>query len=229
MLKIVIITMLKNEADILPLWLKYHLPYVDAIYMVDHNSNDGTSEYIDAIKIKSGKIIKCSYKNPAYFQSQILTSVARKVYHDVGDCWIIPLDIDEFIPHIENGDFRAFCNSLNLFFPVKMPWNNCVPLYIGNAFEKGHWDLLLKSPAQDWDHGKLIFHSKMVNSENFILAQGAHAISCDNRSVMWGYGGWPILHLPIRSKIQFMLKILQGIYSYLKIDPAARSSELGYH
>jgi len=79
------------------------------------------------------------------------------------------------------------------------------------------------------DHGKLIFHSKMINSENFILIQGAHAICCDNRPLIWGHGGWPIFHLPIRSKIQFMLKILQGIYSYLKIDPNARSSELGFH
>jgi len=48
----------------------------------------------------------------------------------------VPLDLDEFIPYIGNGDFRAFCNFLNPFFPVKMPWYNCVPLYVGNWFKR---------------------------------------------------------------------------------------------
>lgn len=49
-MKIVAVSMARNEADIIEAFVRYHCRIFDAIVIVDHASIDGTSEILDALR-----------------------------------------------------------------------------------------------------------------------------------------------------------------------------------
>lgn len=41
--KIIVVSMAKNEADIIESFVRYHMTFVDGMIILDHNSDDNTA------------------------------------------------------------------------------------------------------------------------------------------------------------------------------------------
>jgi hypothetical protein len=88
---VALITMVKDEADIIEFFLRHSIKHVDQIYVADHGSTDGTRE-----KIAEGDVpvTLSDITDPGYWQSKYMTELAMKAMED-GHQWAVAADVDE--------------------------------------------------------------------------------------------------------------------------------------
>jgi len=94
-MKLVGISMVRNEADIVDLTIRHHLRLgCDSVLVVDNGSTDRTVAVLRRLA-KSDRRIKWTRDPGPLRQSEIMTTLAREAYR-VGAEWIVPFDADEF-------------------------------------------------------------------------------------------------------------------------------------
>lgn len=103
-MKIVGITMMRNEADIVRPALLYHLSVgVDEVLVLDNGSSDDTPKILETIARKTGRV-RWTRDDGPYRQPELMTGLAREAY-ERGASWILPFDADEFWSP-RGGDLR---------------------------------------------------------------------------------------------------------------------------
>jgi Glycosyl transferase family 2 len=94
-MKLVGITMVRNEADIVGLTIRHHLRIgCDAILAVDNASTDRTSAVLERLARRDERVRWASDPG-SYRQSEITTGLAHQAAA-LGADWVMPFDADEF-------------------------------------------------------------------------------------------------------------------------------------
>ena len=90
-----IVTMVKNEADIVRDWVVYHASIVGLgnVFVVDNMSTDGTFEILKKLNVTTYRATDYRKKG------EYMTNFSRKFPNEL----IIPLDIDEFFVLLKDG------------------------------------------------------------------------------------------------------------------------------
>lgn len=88
------VSMVRDEMDILPYTLPRMAAQLDGIVIADNMSEDGTFEYIQNFAFSHLNIIIRADDDPAYMQSQKMTSLAKIAAEHDAD-WVVPFDADE--------------------------------------------------------------------------------------------------------------------------------------
>ena len=87
--------MVKDEEDIIAdTLLNLDHQGVDGIIVSDNNSTDRTAEIVRALDTTCQLVVQ-SDSDPAYYQSQKMTTLAQQAFH-LGADWVLPFDADEF-------------------------------------------------------------------------------------------------------------------------------------
>lgn len=209
-----VFTFLKDEIRIVEDWLTYHsnLFGVNNIYVIDHMSTDGTEKILDEWKNKGLNIYKCD--KPFSYKNKKLTEVMSK--QKTKDCFLIPLDIDEFIVvdneggivvdkdviikqinKLEKGPFRyrfSVRNNIPSETTVNRPIEQCI--YFGkkkrvkNTSKTFYLSKYFISTDQGNHHGSVKGHGKTKDS------------------------GLTLLHYNIYDKDHFIKKMTRGAKAY---------------
>lgn len=121
------VMLVRNELPILPYTIGYHsLMGVDRFIVMDHLSDDGTSELLLRMSAKYDIVVH-RQESPMYLQSEWTTSMAREAY-TLGTDWVIPCDADEFwLP--SSGDLKDTLKTVMGFDAVRARWQQCVPVH----------------------------------------------------------------------------------------------------
>lgn len=94
MLKIVAIMVVRNEADLLPVNVRYHAAQgVTEFRIVDNGSSDATARRL--LELSRSLRILWTRDDGPYRQSEMATGLAREACRTGAD-WILPIDADEF-------------------------------------------------------------------------------------------------------------------------------------
>jgi len=213
--KIVLISMVKNESDIIESFIRYHLNIVDEILISDHNSCDSTRSIIESIR-DEGFPIHIFHENSAeHQQSKVMTNLMHKAVHEYKADVIIPLDADEFIAPVEaDHDIKSILHDLNIdtvyninstiYFPCDSANNN-------DSFFP--WRLFYKSNSHQ-GKGKIIIGREIPEKHHASIEQGNHDISISKRKrkhvKYFEHEQIQIVHIPFRSYQQFLSKISVG-------------------
>ncbi|MBD8658996.1 glycosyltransferase family 2 protein [Frigoribacterium sp. CFBP 8754] len=91
--------MIRDEADILPEWLAYHVAQgVDVLVVTDNGSTDGTREILEDFARTSSITVDLRH-DPVHRkqQSATVTTMARDAYTVHGADWVVNADADEFL------------------------------------------------------------------------------------------------------------------------------------
>jgi len=228
-MRIAAVSMVKNECDIIELFIKINSKFFDAIYILDHGSTDSTAEIIKLMKKAGYKVYYTLLRDTIYNQSKITTEAVRQIAQLNLYDYIMPIDADEFIP--ENG-IQAIGNFLQEndegFNIGYFPWKTYCP--VSNDFYKIQNPLYKNFIARRIE--PVQFYKIIISNQfekNCIISMAYH------HAINNLYTGKTIKykiplhlkHVPIRSKEQAISKVILGSHAFeLKKD---RRPGEGFH
>lgn len=227
-MKISCLAMVRNEGDIIELFCRHVSALFDDIVVIDHASEDGTRQYLDALARSDRRFHVYEFAEPAYEQSALMTFAARTLPALVACDWLFLLDADEFLPFADRGEFVTRLEQLAGNAVIEMRWSNLVPCdYTEGTFN-------LSGPMWRNDeaaiHRKIAFRPVKLKHLDYCIAQGNHSLLEERggNAVEAVASGFPLFHIPIRSPDQFSLKLAQGIAAYALRNRSADPLE-GFH
>ncbi len=222
-----LVTMVKNESEVIDVFLAHAVAMFDKIIVVDHMSTDGTYEYIQSLIDKFPQICCYRFCNEGYFQSEVMTWVIRHLVVTEEEGWVFFLDADEFLPYATREIFDRDLIKLSSYPVIALPWMNLVPVEMDSGCV--HGGSFLKPPKMS-DFHKIAFQPYLIPLDSYRVAQGNHALligKSDHQYFPAKYG-FPIYHLPVRSSRQLIDKIKQGVNAYRKMGEHRDASQ-GVH
>jgi glycosyltransferase involved in cell wall biosynthesis len=108
--------MIRDEADILPAWLAYHVAQgIDVLVVTDNGSVDGTREILEEFAATADIVVDLRH-DPVHKkqQSATVTAMARDAYTVHGADWVVNADADEFLAATDRSlDLRTVFERLD--------------------------------------------------------------------------------------------------------------------
>lgn len=223
--------MVKNEFDIIQSFTSHLLSLFDNVVFIDHNSKDGTLEFIESLSDNDDRVSVFHLEEESYIQALTMNFIVRELDIFKHSDWVFLLDCDEFLPYKNRAELDRELNSCDAHGVLHYFWKNLIPC--------NYWDYEAKIdsatkflvPDEPSIFGKIAFKTDLLkNSEAIWIAQGNHSLLShkDGEPLQHHEAAEPLYHLPIRSINQLALKLNQGVVSYLKIGSKRNGLE-GIH
>lgn len=214
-----VVAMVKNEADIIRTFTRHILDLFDDIVIVDHASDDGTAEYLHALATANRRVEVLTLTEPSYIQSVTMTHILRDRPQVREADWVFFLDADEFLPF---RDRDAFHDTLARYAgcPVlSMAWQNLIPeTYWEAETAIAKDDRFYVAPVPS-PFRKIALQPARICLDRAVVAQGNHSLlhTQNGLPIQAFDADFPLLHIPVRSVDQLLLKLNQGVLAYQKI------------
>jgi Glycosyl transferase family 2 len=94
-MKIFGVTLVRSEADIIAVTIRYHLQLgLDGVFVLDNASSDGTEKILGQLAQADNRI-RWSRHEGEYQQAALTTGLAQEAFRAGAD-WVVPFDADEF-------------------------------------------------------------------------------------------------------------------------------------
>ena len=210
-MKLAVVSMIRDEADILPAFLRHISAVFDAAYLFDHRSTDGSGEMLRQF---------CAGRGFSYFlldfagrhQRQVSMLGMERAFAAGADA-VVFLDADEFLD-LSRGEIEAAVRRLDAAGEVgTLDWIPCYPQTFAQAFDPQAPLWIAKSAANV---------SKVVIPRSVYARAGGHVpLAEGNHFVAWKGSAPPqrrvghLYHLPLRSRQQVVRKALVGAIAHL--------------
>jgi hypothetical protein len=232
-MKLVAISTIRNEMDILETFVRFHLQFVDHMIIVDHRSADSSSRILQSL-IKEGLPLELTQENRMDFQqSLMMTDLMKKAVLDFGADWILPLDADEFLTSGGNGCIREVLEHLPQDKIVKVPWRTYIPLPSDNFQEPNTLVRIQHHRRTERQKlRKILIPRALAKQSKGMIAAGNHGFvkKVFGRQKQFPYVDTDTLvhaHFPVRSPQQIAIKVFVGWLTIL-VKPNKEPTE-GFH
>jgi len=213
--KLVMISMVKNESDIIESFIRHHLNIVDEIIILDHNSCDSTKAILECLLAEGLPIHICTDYRVEYAQSEIMTNLMYRAFKECGADIIIPLDADEFLVNTETQECcRTILQNIDVNSVYVVDSINYFPSFNDDNVESFlPWRSCHRAKEKQ-EMSKVIIGRKVIESFHVSLSQGNHDIGISRRKKkLINYSRnnqFQIAHFQVRSREQFMSKMSVG-------------------
>jgi hypothetical protein len=225
------ISLVKNEGDIIRAWLSHTAGIFDRVYVVDHNSSDGTREYLLEMAKTIHNIKLFSFKLLGKFQKEIINQLAELAIRDNPDSWIFPIDADEFLSVESQDQLLSSIKKMKTCYVLEMSWKNIMPVNLKKDEEFYFNTPCFISPTRSI-YKKVAIHSTAFIEDKWRFVQGDHGVIDGSGNLVKGeaivdFGD--ILHIPIRSCGHFAFKSLQGYLGNDALPVGRKNPHEGFH
>lgn len=213
-MKLVCISRVKNEVDIIEAFVRHHLAYFDKLIIADDCSSDGTYEVLRALREEGLPLVLLRQATVGYEQSRHMTRLMRMAVDQFGADWVMPLDADEFIEPKEGTTVAKFLAPREARL-IKLRWNNFVWCPEQDASPELNPVIRLRArlPPRD-DLNKVLVPARLV-TDGVWLSQGNHDLARDGELLTAEMvDDVQLCHFPIRSVPQFASKVVIGYLQY---------------
>ena len=96
--KLIGLSMVRNESDIIETFVRHNLTLLDELHIIDHNSSDNTREILTYLKVEGLPLHIYHYNELEFSPERILNQIMRNIINnDESIDYIFPLDADELI------------------------------------------------------------------------------------------------------------------------------------
>lgn len=214
--RIVVVSMVRNEIDIIDAFLHHNLRLVDALYVADHGSTDGTREALErfaspdiARSRPPGDVRIFDYRTKIYLQREVCGFLARKAFaHDAA--WVIFLDADEFLPYATKRELLMSLSAGDSPV-VAFAWQNLTPsrpTQEGEPFTLAQ-PYFTQNIRRHAPRTKIALNSDFfVRYPRFRLREGNHKVEpAPGLKPVTGSIIGSLIHIPIRSATQARAKV----------------------
>ena len=238
-MKFISVSLVKNEADIIELFIRINSRVIDHFFIVDNGSTDHTVKIIEKLKGEGYKITLYMDPTAAYIQDKMTTRAFRTAAASTQFDWAFFLDADEFINIPKEKMEAELATIKDREVVASLKWSNWVPK--GNDFydyPNPLWSCFERKTVEEAPFSKIAIPSHLAqdtmvsvgnhdawfmydrNSMDISLHTGrkltAHTLECG-----------VLDHVPVRSADQILTKTVIGEIA-LSIK-SKRDPHEGYH
>jgi len=229
-MKIISITTVKNEADIIESFVRYHLNIVDEMIILNNGSTDDTKYILNQLVHENLPLIVIEDTDKYFKPFQKMNCLLKKAIYEYGADIVCPIDVDEFISS-DFGNPRDIIEKLDKFTYFKIKWRTYVPSINDDANEKFIPSRITTVRDENLEEYKVIVHKTLFTEFNIKLSVGSHKLYFDERyksQINCQICDKLVLsHFPLRSKEQTISKVLVSYPNLLcrtEVDP-----NIGFH
>ena len=201
--------MVKDECDIIELFVRINSRHLDHLFVVDHCSKDRTREILARLRAEGYPLTIYAYDHSDFQQSKVITWLVRQIAASGDYDYIITLDADEFIQP-ESGTFaESVHNSLSPGECGHIKWQSFVPAH-GEyyATDAPLYELFRPRLVENPQFFKVIIPNALA--VNCTVTEGNHFITLEGAAVTYSVVNATLQHVPVRSAEQLMGKALIG-------------------
>jgi hypothetical protein len=231
MKKVFCVGVIKNEADIIESYVRYHLNIFDGIVLLDNGSTDRTLEIISQLQSEGLPVYLKHDDHLAHVQGEKTTKLITDTFNQFGPDFIFPLDVDEFLmaPNYPDNP-RKLVNKLSTskvyylereytYFPIHLNENELfIPKRITYA-----------SPIKDY-WPKVVVSKKIWETFSPSISGGNHDLLFDKKNIKVKIlQKLQLMHFPYRSLEQLKSKITVGWINTLATYDYAEGHNYHWH
>lgn len=204
--------MIKNEADIIESYIRYHLNIFDGLVLLDNGSTDRSPDIIRCLQSEGLPVYLEQDDSLEYIQGDKTTELIKRTFNRFEPDFIFPLDVDEFLIAPEySGNPRKLINNLSTskiyylereytYSPVNLNENE---LFIPKR-------LTFASPIKDY-WPKVVVSKKIMDAYSPSISGGNHDLIFDKKNIRTEkLQSLKLRHFPYRSLEQLKSKITVG-------------------
>ena len=210
-----VISMVKNEEDIIESFVRHALSFADGVLIADHDSSDRTVEILQSLRGEGLPLRVEHFYGVEHAQEEVMQGLFLRAVEECGADFVVPMDADEFLVNTENHTAcRELLQQLDTGKIYRLPWRSYAP----------------QMPEQDADCFMLLrpllrsrsfeIASKMIVGAELarkggVISQGNHFVyQQDDKEreplPMEEPPFFHMAHVPWRSKEQYASKVLVG-------------------
>ena len=230
--RIVALSMVKNEQDIIEPFTRHTSKFVDFHVILDNGSVDETRPILTKLMRELDGVVVTTSSEFGYRQSERMSRLLRVCQAAFFADYVIFLDADEFISCENRSVFEEIVARIPMGGYGCIPWRTFVITPFDLNHEKN--DPPRSMPwrrIQEHERTNVVLRLDGKYMHDIVIAQGAHNVSTTTgRSIApIRLDGLYLNHFPIRSRDQFVAKSIVGWMAYLGKDPDAAKKGEGYH
>jgi len=230
--KLLGISVVKNEQDIIEPFVRHNLQFLNRLIVLDNGSVDRTTEILEELQREYPTLVVGHDDEFGHKQRQRMNRMLIEAQSTYQPDFVMPLDADEFLGASDRNTFLEALKSIPCGGCGVLPWQTFVitPDTVGvceadppSSFQ---WRRRKELPL----YSKVVLRTAGKNRCDFELDFGSHnAISITDREVgRVSLETLRLLHFPVRSRDQFVARIVVGWMANLTRDPNVRSTGLGW-
>ncbi len=230
MTKLVAVTRVLNEEDIIEPLIRHHAALVDHHIVLDNGSTDRTLEILSGLIAESIPLTILQNESSIFAETRFNTLLYRLAVKDHGADWVVFLDADEFVDARGVADLRSFLATI----PAGEQ---------SVGLQMVHYD----APAPGTEHDanvvkRLCRHRRSVTSVWKVIVRGdigADRVTVDAGNHFIFIDGSPresmkqtvvpLAHFPSRSPHQWAAKAVTGRLKVLAAGQAERGRDRASH
>ena len=227
-MRLVAISCVKNELDIIEAFVRHTLARADRLVVLDNGSTDGTRRILDQLMTEGLALDVVDDPSPGNYQWSRMTALMRGhalARHDAD--WVLPVDADEFLIDPDLKSLLAADAASDR--PFGLLWKSYVPDPRDDPQELNPVRRIRHRLAREARPcAKVAVPAALAKRPDLILDQGSHQITGGTGPVppVFGRGGH-LAHFPGRSPDQFAAKVVLKHVQYLAMT--TRHPDWGNH
>jgi hypothetical protein len=175
-MRLVAVSIVKNEADIIEPFVRHTLAWVDHHLVFDHDSTDGTREILAALQREGLPVTLFRDDAPGHLQqarSNHLTRLAAQA-HDAD--WVLPLDADEILTGPDRPALESFLAASGGSRPVSLPLLDYCPTTADDVAVINPVLRLLHCQAKPSRTRKIFLPRSLAQDPGLVTGKGSHAL-----------------------------------------------------
>lgn len=229
-MRLVAVSIVKNEADIIEAFVRHTLAWVDHHLVFDHDSTDGTREILGALQGEGLPVTVFGDNHPGHIQQARSNHLTRLAAEKHGADWVLPLDADEILC----GPGRAALEQALQAAGTSRPASLALLDYCASAAD----DPAEPNPVLRLQHSrpspsptrKIFVPRALAIDPALVAGKGSHALYRDNQALPNSTlpDGFYLAHLALRSPEHQLLRVTRAELQRLSRGQAAAGLDVHY-
>ena len=223
------LSMVKNEQDIIEPFLRHNAPLLDAIVLLDNASLDRTREIALACARELGTIVVGDSPDFSFLQSERMSALLQDAQAAFRADYVLMLDADEFLSAPDRTTLEAALRPIPPGGTGLVPWRTFVIRPGQETMDDPPGSFTHRRRTEQPAYSKAVLRLDGELASGLVVEQGSHGVlDHDGRLPSVPLEGLQLLHFPVRSTRQITAKAIVGWTACVARDPAARGHNLCY-
>jgi hypothetical protein len=214
--KIIGVSMVRNEADIIEVFVRHNLAFLDGLVVIDHGSADATLGILQSLAKERLPLRLLANEDSRFLQAEAVTDVTRRLIEHGDADVVLPMDADEFVKTPSRDVLERALKAIPANAYGQLHWQNYVPDF-AHPDPDPRRAIASARRATSELHGlyKVAVTRTFASKPRAILTQGLHRVAPHVGATVDRFDpharlrpeSVAIAHLPLRSAEQYIVKV----------------------